>query len=161
MRGGKKLQVGKVEVGKMKKNDKQQIFSVLKFKTIVLIVFVLIAKTAQNQDNKEIAKFNFSDCKNDCEIGIISLKQKLGRLNLSIGVHENCCMKFEVSGRIINDTLEITYHKYGQPCRCNCNYQMDMVILKTKKKHYKTIGIKGRWHKDWDTPEKRAEKFSE
>lgn len=113
------------------------------------------------QEEKTIINYSYSDCSKDCEIGVINAKNKWGKLSLSIGVHENCCMKFETSASISNDTLNIVYHKYGQPCRCTCNYQLDMKILKTKKKEYKTIKISGKWHDDWDTPEKRAAKFSD
>lgn len=127
----------------------------------ILLCVLLTQNIAKSQEEKQIKYFAFSDCKNDCEIGVISKKHKGKNLNLSIGIHENCCHKYEISASISNDTLQIKYYKYRQPCRCKCNYQLDIIIGKIKKKDFKTISICGSWHKDWDSPEKREQKFKE
>jgi hypothetical protein len=128
---------------------------------ILLLIYFFTVQFAISQTKKDVSFFAFSDCKNDCSLGVIEQKHKGNKLKLSVGIHEHCCHKYEVSVGIISDTLEITYYKYGQPCRCKCNYQLDMIIKKIKRKQYKTIAIKGEWQKDWDTPEKRELKYKE
>jgi hypothetical protein len=127
---------------------------------LIISIFFVISSFGQTKQ-LTVSDFVATDCKSECEVGIIKSKVKWRKLELVIGVHAHCCMQFESDAYIENDSLFIVHYKYGNPCRCYCNYELTYKVKGVKRKHLKKMRIIGKWHEDWDTIEKRKEKSIE